>query len=433
MQKIVVKFVGEEVGDPLLQFNLLTSNGLSAFQQSEALNYVLVGRSEGLNKTQRVFEFDLQPSLRADPALLGDLIQFVQIVATASDGGQAGEISEARWNSLPEEDRGDILYFRREAAGVLREVDPDAYQAIADPEERGPIKYYRRERPRLAEIEVWSAGDNISLGTVDRGGRMVGFGNSGNEFRTIDGDYPLFLGRTGSSRRWQRSRRCHRPGDSLRLGYLVLDKSGLFRLRRRSGQRRIVQCHAAQPHNKFIGRHPSTGRQFCLRAVGRPRPRRGPGSGGGEEILPGQPLPPHQGALCENRVPPTHLEVDQQQDTGDPALWPRIYSPSIADLGHNRVGTESPHSLQHRLGGGHPPWNRSDDPHPDRGQDRQEDRVFHLGWASGGQENILQNAEFSAGGFADYLYSWRRLEQLEFALSGDRCGPLPHPAPGATR
>ena len=192
VQKIVVKFVGAEVGDPLLQFNLLTSNGLSAFQQSEALNYVLVGRSEGLNKTQRVFEFELQPSLRSDPALFGDLIQFVQIVATASDGGQAGEISETRWNSLPEEDRGDILYFRREAGGVLREVDPDAYEAIADLGERGPVKYYRRERPRLAEIEVWSAGDNISLGALDRGGRMVGFGNTGNEFRTIDGDYSSF-------------------------------------------------------------------------------------------------------------------------------------------------------------------------------------------------------------------------------------------------
>lgn len=78
VQKIVVKFADEDIGDPFLQFNLLTSNGLSAFQQSEALNYIRVGRSEGLNKTQRVFEFDLQPSLDADEGLVGDLIQFVQ-------------------------------------------------------------------------------------------------------------------------------------------------------------------------------------------------------------------------------------------------------------------------------------------------------------------------------------------------------------------
>jgi hypothetical protein len=192
VQKIVVKFADEDIGDPFLQFNLLTSNGLSAFQQSEALNYIRVGRSEGLNKTQRVFEFDLQPSLDADEGLAGDLIQFVQIVATASDGGQAGEINEARWNSLPQEERGDILYFRREATGVLRQVDSDTYQAIAAAEERGPVRYYRREQPRLAEIEVWSAGDNLSLGALDRGGRMIGFGNSGNEFRTIDGDYSSF-------------------------------------------------------------------------------------------------------------------------------------------------------------------------------------------------------------------------------------------------
>ena len=191
-RKVVVKFVEEGVGDPFLQFKLLTSSGLPAFSQSEALNYVIAGRSEGLNKTQRVFEFDLRPTVEADPDFPGDLIRFLQIVATASDRGQAEEIGEERWNSLPEAERGDVLYFRREATGVMRQVDRAAYEAIADAEQRGPVRHYRRERPRLAEVEVWTGGDNISLGALDRGGQIVGYGSLGAEVLTVDGNYNTF-------------------------------------------------------------------------------------------------------------------------------------------------------------------------------------------------------------------------------------------------
>ena len=187
--KVVVKFVGKGGGDPLLQFKVLTSNGRLAFQQSESLEYLVAGRSEGLNKTQRVFEFDLKPALEADPGLYGNLVRFVQIVATASDRGRAEKVSESQWNSLPEADRGDILYFRREAEEVLRQVKKSEYESIIDPEERGPVEHYRRERPRLAEVEVWTAGDNISLGMLARGGKISGYGNLGAEVLTVDGDY----------------------------------------------------------------------------------------------------------------------------------------------------------------------------------------------------------------------------------------------------
>ena len=188
-QKVVVKFVDEGGGDPFLQFKVLTSNGDPAFQQSESLNYRVAGRSEGLNKTQRVFEYDLRPLRRPDPGLSGALVQYVQVVATASDARQGAEVSEDIWNTLPAEERGDVLYFRREASGVERQVEREEYEAISDVQLQGPVRHYRAERPRLAEIEVWTLGENISLGWKERGGSIKGFGEAGGESNAVDGDY----------------------------------------------------------------------------------------------------------------------------------------------------------------------------------------------------------------------------------------------------
>ena len=191
VKKIVVKFAEEDVGDPFLQFNLLTSSGLTAFSQSKVLNYGRAGRSEGLNKTQRVFEFELQPTVNADEGFIGDVVRYVQIVATASDLGQAQEVSKATWDGLPDDERGDVLYFRREQSGVERLVDKAEYEALSS-ERQGTVSYFRRERPRLAEVEVWTVGDNISLEALERGGQIIGYGNLGAEVLTLDGDYTTF-------------------------------------------------------------------------------------------------------------------------------------------------------------------------------------------------------------------------------------------------
>ena len=190
-QKVVVKFAAEGAGDPFLQFKVLTANGDPAFLQSESFNYLPAGHSEGLNKSQRVYEFELQPTRKVDPGLTGRLIQFLQVVATASDLGRAEQISAAHWNSLPEQERGDVLYFRREASGVLRPIDQAAYEAI-EAQWQGPVQYYRRERPRLTEVEVWTVGDNISLGALERGGEIIGYGNLGAERLTVDGEWGSF-------------------------------------------------------------------------------------------------------------------------------------------------------------------------------------------------------------------------------------------------
>ena len=188
-EKVVVKFVAEGVGDPFLQFKVLTSNGDEAFQGSQSLDYRVAGRSEGLNKTQRVFEYALRPAKSADPGLSGDLIQYVQIVATASDGRRGAEVSASGWEGLPESDRGDVLYFRRESTGVERAVSQAEYAAIREDRFKGPVRYYRSERPRLAEVEVWTVGENISLGWKERGGSIEAFGGVGGQSNIIDGDY----------------------------------------------------------------------------------------------------------------------------------------------------------------------------------------------------------------------------------------------------
>ena len=188
-EKVVVKFVAEGVGDPFLQFKVLTSNGDEAFQGSQSFDYRVAGRSEGLNKTQRVFEYALRPAKSADPGLGGDLVQYVQIVATASDGRRGAEVSASGWEGLLASDRGDVLYFRRESTGVEREVTQAEYAAIREDRFKGPIRYYRSERPRLAEVEVWTVGENISLGWKERGGSIEAFGGVGGQSNIVDGNY----------------------------------------------------------------------------------------------------------------------------------------------------------------------------------------------------------------------------------------------------
>ena len=84
---------------------------------------------------------------------------------------------------------GDVLYFRRESTGVEREVSEVEYAAIREARFKGPIRYYRSERPRLAEVEVWTVGENIGLGWKERGGLIKGFGEAGGHSNAIDGDY----------------------------------------------------------------------------------------------------------------------------------------------------------------------------------------------------------------------------------------------------
>ena len=164
--KIVLKFA--EQGDPFLQFKVFTSTGERAFELSSAMNYVLAGQTKGPNKTKKVFEFELSPTEASDENWVGRAVQYIRIVVTDSDGKRAELVTEQEYRSLPPGWRGAVDYIWK-VAGEERVVTKEEYEDLP-PEQRGGIRYYRRERPRLAELEVWTLGENVALDILKRGG-----------------------------------------------------------------------------------------------------------------------------------------------------------------------------------------------------------------------------------------------------------------------
>lgn len=188
--KIVLKFVGEDLGDPFLQFKVLTSQG-------ETIIGPLVYRKRFSTdkpiKNERVFEVDLTsqlptkwPQVRGD--FTGDVIRFVSVGVTDSDFGKARQVSQSAYEDLDPDQQGDIEYFRRESSGRLRLLEGrEDWEALAGRDSQGPVVYYRRELPRLAEVEVWSIGDNIGVGVLERGGKVTSWENNGAEGVVVDG------------------------------------------------------------------------------------------------------------------------------------------------------------------------------------------------------------------------------------------------------
>lgn len=186
--KIVVRFPEKEDGDPFLQFEVLVSDGKKAFPGSDLLNFWSVGKTKRPNKEGRVFEYELKPIHAADPWWKGSVIQYVQIVALDSDRDRAEEVTNAAYEALSSAQQGAVVYAVVDMVGREIEVDQEVYEA-ADPEEKRPVRYYRREHPRLAEVEVWTPGDNIGLGVLERGGNTYATGARSNVGDVFDGDY----------------------------------------------------------------------------------------------------------------------------------------------------------------------------------------------------------------------------------------------------
>ena len=205
--RIVLRFAPEGEGDPFLQFKVLAwRNGPP--RQWEDFNYVLrgtnvprfweVGRTQKPNKTQRVFEFVPPTTQDPDDSFVGDAIEFVQVVVTDSDFDRGQEVSRAEYEDLPEEQKGAVEHYTRSTSGREALISQEGYGTL-DPTYRGPIRYYRREMPRLAEIEVWTPGDNINLGAVDRGGLATIETNAGEkEVGAIISDGLYSTGANGS-------------------------------------------------------------------------------------------------------------------------------------------------------------------------------------------------------------------------------------------
>jgi len=185
-ERVVLRFVDEGEGDPFLHFKVLTATGEKAFAGAKVFGYKRVGSTQKSNLNQRVFEFEIEPPLHSDPEFSGNVVQYVQVIVTDSKLDRREEITQEEYEALSTDRRGAVVYHRREPGGREREVSREDYERIEEAR-RGSIRYYRREVPRLAEVEVWTVGENIALGVIDRRGGIEGHDSGAGVL--IDGDY----------------------------------------------------------------------------------------------------------------------------------------------------------------------------------------------------------------------------------------------------
>ena len=158
VQRIAVRFA--ETGDPFLKFRVMISDGRQVFGRNLSKQFFRIGQITRPNKDQREFIFEVEPMRPVPEGVSGELVQFVRIDATASDGPRGAEVSVEEYAALAAEDQGAIDHFRVTTAGREIPVLSDTYLLLPEAE-RGPVRYYRRERPRLAEVEVLALGDNV--------------------------------------------------------------------------------------------------------------------------------------------------------------------------------------------------------------------------------------------------------------------------------
>lgn len=170
IDKIALKFVAEGLGDPFLLFDVLVSDGQKPVQAigGSSLEFFPVLQTLKPNKSQRTFEVELDPVGLDQRRAVG---RFVQVVVQASDFGRGREVSPEEYDQLPAEDRGIVEYSKRQADGREIAVKREVYEAL-EPQRRGAMRYFRRERPRLAELEVWTQGDDLASGILRRNGSI---------------------------------------------------------------------------------------------------------------------------------------------------------------------------------------------------------------------------------------------------------------------
>ncbi|MEE2659704.1 MAG: hypothetical protein VX733_14445 [Candidatus Latescibacterota bacterium] len=188
--RLVVDFVDEELGDPLLLFTVLVSDGLKppgiTSGRGQAFRKVFQTLQE--NTTQRHFEIDLT-GLNAEVKAEG--VRFVQIIATGSRGERGRQVSREVFEALPSAEQGAVEHYKRLPDGDEFLVSPDTYAQL-DEASHADIRYFRDERARLADIEVWAAGDEILSGTLKRGGFADAGVQSLGLSSYIDGDLESF-------------------------------------------------------------------------------------------------------------------------------------------------------------------------------------------------------------------------------------------------
>lgn len=150
--------------------------------------------------------FPLEPLDRADwdqdglPDITGAFIQYVRVKVIDSDLWRdaylgAGEEGLVAYEALPVEQRGALVYQRLAAGGLLVELQADGdlsaeerYESLPE-DKRGPILYYVKEVPRISEVKVWARGNNYAYQPERRAGASFEHGGLGAPQLATDGVY----------------------------------------------------------------------------------------------------------------------------------------------------------------------------------------------------------------------------------------------------
>jgi hypothetical protein len=220
--RIVVRFAEStesRPADPFLQFRVHTATGQSPFgSDSGAFEYEFAGGTTLPNRTQREFEFSLEPTLTHSAEWTGRLVQYVRLAVSARRGARGEVVTQEAWEALSPADRGTVENIWL-IAGEQRLVTAAEYEDLPT-EEQGGRRYFRRERPRLAEVEVWTAGNNVALGIIDRGGSLT----EGNENASPE------LAFDGNVRTNWNANVFSTVGDIAGWGLMTMDLGALLRL-----------------------------------------------------------------------------------------------------------------------------------------------------------------------------------------------------------
>ena len=208
VERLKLRFVDEELGDPFLQYVMLLSQRQSPIlkENNRRIGLQLFIPQDAPNTTQREYIFESERTSselppaggvvsgrklvevnKPSPEWTGRMIETIRIAITDTRGGQAEKISQAQWEELPSGKRGDVIYFALDVAGREEPVDEETYGELA-PERQGRRDYYRRELPRLAEVEAWGWGDNLSVNLVQGGGSLLLTTPGKNPLTAFDGD-----------------------------------------------------------------------------------------------------------------------------------------------------------------------------------------------------------------------------------------------------
>jgi hypothetical protein len=174
--RVVLRFADE--GDPFLKFRVVASDG-QRFGEEQRRRFYRVGLETRRNKDQREYVFDIEPQRSVPEGISGEIMQYLRIDVLDTDGPRAAQIELADYLQLAAEDQGAIDYFRVTPTGREILIGEETWNNL-EASERGPVRYYRQEHPRLAEVEVYSLGENIVQ--LTQAERELGANESGFEF-----------------------------------------------------------------------------------------------------------------------------------------------------------------------------------------------------------------------------------------------------------